>query len=204
MRSDARLRREAILDAARRLFADVGLNVAMETIAEAGSVGVGTLYRNFSSRNELIRAVLLRTFEDIAAAAQQALAQFPQQPAEAWAALLRRLAGLHLGVLGQGLGYLDVQSRESLAASRQEANQLAAQVLALAAQAGLASRELTVRDLLLGIGSVSRPLANGSLPCFEEQEQRLMQILFAGFEAFENASPDSGPASPEPAGTSPR
>ena len=49
LRRDARDNREAILDAARELFAD-SADVAMSKIAKRAGVGQATLYRNFANR----------------------------------------------------------------------------------------------------------------------------------------------------------
>ena len=42
------------LDAAKELFADQGLGVTMHTIAVHAGVGVGTIYRHFPEKRELI------------------------------------------------------------------------------------------------------------------------------------------------------
>ncbi|MEF9873809.1 MAG: helix-turn-helix domain-containing protein, partial [Glutamicibacter sp.] len=73
MRSDALRRRENILRAARELFAEHGAQIAMETIAEASGVGIGTLYRNFADRNALVEEVTLGTLGDIRIASQSAV-----------------------------------------------------------------------------------------------------------------------------------
>jgi AcrR family transcriptional regulator len=58
-RADAARNREAILCAARRLFAERGAAcVSMDEIAEAAGVGKGTLFRRFGSRAALARTLL--------------------------------------------------------------------------------------------------------------------------------------------------
>lgn len=53
-RKDARRNTERVVDAARRLMAEHGLGVSMEEIARHAGVGVGTLYRCFGSKDELV------------------------------------------------------------------------------------------------------------------------------------------------------
>ncbi len=53
MRADARRNREKLLLAAVELFAGAGEDVALEAIAERAGVGIGTLYRNFPTREAL-------------------------------------------------------------------------------------------------------------------------------------------------------
>ena len=73
LRRDARENRDAILAATRGLFATGGLNVPAREIAAHAGVGVGTLYRHFPSRCELVDAVLEEAFKAYIVAAEEAL-----------------------------------------------------------------------------------------------------------------------------------
>ena len=90
MRADARRSEEAVLEAARALFAAEGIDVPNRTIAQAAGVGVGTLYRRFPTRADLIAAVFRQEIDDCAAAAGELAATQP--PFEALAEWLRRFA----------------------------------------------------------------------------------------------------------------
>ena len=57
-RSDARANREKLVDAARELFAERGIQTEMKEIADRAGVGVGTLYRNFATKEDLIAAMI--------------------------------------------------------------------------------------------------------------------------------------------------
>lgn len=59
LRKDAERNRDRIVAAARELFATVGVHVPVEEIARRAGVGVGTLYRRFPDRTELVEAVFL-------------------------------------------------------------------------------------------------------------------------------------------------
>ena len=56
-RADARANRLRVLEAARRAFAEHGLAAEVKDIAEIAGVGVGTIYRGFGSKMELLEAV---------------------------------------------------------------------------------------------------------------------------------------------------
>ena len=57
-RADAVRNRASILEAARRLVAEQGTEVAMGEIARAAGVAVGTLYRHFPNKTDLLAAVV--------------------------------------------------------------------------------------------------------------------------------------------------
>lgn len=57
-RSDARRNRQRILDAARAAFAADGAALEMRAVAEAAGVGVGTLFRNFPTKQDLVSAMI--------------------------------------------------------------------------------------------------------------------------------------------------
>jgi AcrR family transcriptional regulator len=73
LRADARRNREAVLAAARQLFADRGLEVQMPDVARAASVGVGTVYRHFATKDDLIAALVADRFERLAQKTREAL-----------------------------------------------------------------------------------------------------------------------------------
>ena len=57
VRRDAELNREKILQAARELFAEHGLDATLNDVAHRAGVGVGTVYRHFRNRDDLVEAL---------------------------------------------------------------------------------------------------------------------------------------------------
>ncbi|HTD80231.1 MAG TPA: helix-turn-helix domain-containing protein, partial [Chloroflexota bacterium] len=72
-RADARRNHEAVLNAAKKLFADQGLEAQMPDVAAAANVGVGTVYRHFPTKEDLIAALVAERFERLAASAREAI-----------------------------------------------------------------------------------------------------------------------------------
>lgn len=66
LRADARRNRERILIAAEELFLERGVGVALEEIAKRAKVGIGTLYRRFPTREELLAATSNERFLSVA------------------------------------------------------------------------------------------------------------------------------------------
>jgi AcrR family transcriptional regulator len=73
LRVDAQRNRDRIIGAAQAAFAERGLDVPLEDVAIEAGVGIGTLYRRFASRDELIAACFERRVEEYARAAEEAL-----------------------------------------------------------------------------------------------------------------------------------
>jgi AcrR family transcriptional regulator len=73
LRADARRNHEAVIAAAKKLFADQGLDAQMPDVAKAAKVGVGTVYRHFPTKDDLIAALAAERFERLAEKAQEGI-----------------------------------------------------------------------------------------------------------------------------------
>jgi AcrR family transcriptional regulator len=73
LRKDAARNRERILAAAGEVFAERGLEVTLDDIARHAGVGVGTVYRRFQDKEQLIDALFEQRIAAIETAAQTAL-----------------------------------------------------------------------------------------------------------------------------------
>ena len=69
-RADARRNQERLVIAAREVFAEAGVGAAMEAIARRAGVGVGTLYRNFPQRIDIVEAVYSTDVKELSEAAK--------------------------------------------------------------------------------------------------------------------------------------
>jgi len=74
LRVDAARNREAILEAARQVFAESGTDAALEEIARRADVGIATLYRRFPTREDLVATAFEPRLHAYRAAAEAAVA----------------------------------------------------------------------------------------------------------------------------------
>ena len=88
VRADAQRNEDAVLEAARQVFTTTGVDAPVREIAARAGVGVGTLYRRFPTRSELVAAVFRREV-DACAAMGRSLAN-EHEPGEALVLWLKR------------------------------------------------------------------------------------------------------------------
>src|SRR4051812_4167611 len=99
LRRDAARNRERLLAAASELFAERGLNVTLNDIAHRAGVGVGTAYRRFANKEEVIDALFEQRLQEVIRAAHEAL-----EAMDGWTGLVTFLErSLHLQFGDQGL-----------------------------------------------------------------------------------------------------
>jgi AcrR family transcriptional regulator len=90
VRADAQRSMDALMAAALTVFATSGVDAPVREIAEKAGVGIGTLYRHFPQRADLVAAVFRREIDACADAAPVLAAE--HGPAEALARWMQRYA----------------------------------------------------------------------------------------------------------------
>ena len=190
-RSDARRNRERLVASARELFAQNGIEVSVEEITHHAGVGMGTLYRHFPTKDELIDAVLEDAFAEIIELAREASAAD-----DAWDGLtffFERLLALHAA----NRGVKDIVAARTHGARRAEAMRahirpLLAGVIERAHEQGTLRRDFTIDDLPLVIWTAGRviELTETAAP---GHWRRYLGFLFDGLRPAA-ASPLAAPA----------
>jgi AcrR family transcriptional regulator len=156
-RADAQRNLGALLEAARAVFATEGVDAPARTIAARAGVGVGTLYRHFPQRSDLVVAVMEREIDACAdAAAELAAAHDPETALVAWLERYTELLATKQG-LAAAL-HANTTMFDALAAYFYERMEPAlAALLDAAATAGTVRRDVTARDLLRTVAYLSMP-----------------------------------------------
>jgi AcrR family transcriptional regulator len=154
-RGDARRNRELLLAAARELFAERGVDVAMADIARHAGVSNGTLYNHFSARSDLIEAVFVDRLAAMVELTERALAA--RDPWQGFVDCLTGVCELQAAdrgfneVAARGMGTSPVTQglREIVQAKMRE-------LFARAQRSGELRDDVTVDDLLFVVGGISR------------------------------------------------
>lgn len=92
VRADAQRNLLTLLQAAKEVFAEAGSNAPVRDIADRAGLGIGTVYRHFPQRADLIAAVFRQEIDACADAADALAAEHP--PFEAFALWMQRFVEL--------------------------------------------------------------------------------------------------------------
>lgn len=157
LRADARRNHQQILAAARDLFVERGPAVALEDIARRAGVGIGTVYRRFSDRDTLMRAVVL----DALVATVETAEQAGREESTAFDALVRYMhAALELRVSAVIPALLDVLDLDDavLLPARDRSAASVQRLVEAAHEEGSLAAEVTFADIGMMLVRLSRPL----------------------------------------------
>ena len=145
------------MDAARIVFAKRGLRASHDDIAREAQVGVGTVYRRFPEKEQLIDALFEEAMERIGAIAEEALAM--EDP---WEGLIHFVVGVQeLQCADRALKELVLNAErgaERVAQARDRIAPLAQRLLTRGQAAGVVRDDITFTDLTLlqiGVGAIT-------------------------------------------------
>ncbi|MGY0023122.1 TetR/AcrR family transcriptional regulator [Streptomyces sp. cg35] len=148
-RADARRNYERLLAEAAAAFAEKGPQASLDDIAKRAGVGSGTLYRHFPTRESLMEAVYVDSFEALAERAKVLSAELP--PGEALFAWLGELGDqtVRVKALKSLLGAVVAESGAPIVIQCGEClKTAAAELLAAAQEAGAVRADLTHLEML--------------------------------------------------------
>jgi AcrR family transcriptional regulator len=146
LRADAERNRRRILDAARAVFAEEGLGAGVDSIAHAAGVGVGTLYRRFPTKQDLLAAVIEDGVERLADETEAL--EGGDDPWGAFTAALHAFAG----TIARDRGFFEVihGAPELIPLAREAKERLMSaldRLLRRAQEAGAVRRDVVVQDV---------------------------------------------------------
>ena len=98
LRADARRDRQRLLEAAREVFAEDGLDASLNEVARRAGVGVATLFRRFPTREDLIAATFAHPMTEYAALIETALAD--SDPWHGFCGYVRAVCAMQAGDRG--------------------------------------------------------------------------------------------------------
>ncbi len=178
LRADAARNQQRIVEAARQLFADHGLEITLDDVAERAGVGVGTVYRRFANKKELISEVFHQHLDEFAETAEEC-AGHP----DPWQGLVQffeyacRHMATNRGFSAVMLEYED--DLEQFARVRDRIKPTVASIIDRAREAGLLQPDVVASDFFAMIHMVDG-LAEFARPVNDQVWRRYMALILNG------------------------
>jgi AcrR family transcriptional regulator len=175
-RADARRNAEALLDAAKAVFASSGVDAPAKQIADTAGVGVGTLYRHFPRRSDLVKAVFQREVDACADAAPTLMAEnTPGVALEKWLYRFTEFVATKHG-LAEALHSGDPAFDELPAYFMSRFGPALESLLEAASASGDIRSAVSTDELLFAVARLCRPIGEPDI----DQSQRMVAILVNG------------------------
>jgi AcrR family transcriptional regulator len=155
LRADAARNRVRLLDAATASFAERGVETSLDDIAKAAGVGIGTLYRHFPTREDLVLAVYGAQIEALDERSRELAAS--DDPGEALREWMRGFVDFY--AVKQGMVTLlrtmmNGSRSEHFEHTRATLRQAAERMLAPAIEAGVIRQDVAAPELLRALGGI--------------------------------------------------
>ncbi|MEU4389664.1 TetR/AcrR family transcriptional regulator [Kribbella sp. NPDC023855] len=156
LRKDAERNRERLVRAAQEVFAESGLDVALEAVAKRAGVSIGTLYNRFPSRADLVHAAFADSVETVGRLAEHALGL--DDPWDGFVYFVEQVSQLQAG----DRGYNDLAGRGVPAATPTEDHlrgyDLMSQIVARARDGGRLRPDFTLEDMAFITWSITKTI----------------------------------------------
>lgn len=177
LRADARRNRERLLISAVRAFSRDGTDASLEGIAKDAGVGIGTLYRHFPSRDDLVEAAYRNELGKLCDAAEELRAALPtDQAMRRWMdrfvdylSTKREMADALRAVIATG--------RNPYATSRTRMTAAVKLLLDAGVEAGTLRADVLAEDVLLSLSGIAMATTQ---PDQREQAGRMLDLLMDG------------------------
>lgn len=183
LRIDAARNRDAVLEAAGRVFASAEAEPSMRAIAREAGVGIATLYRNFPTRESLVDAVYQDQVQRLTQGAGDLLRQMrPAGAMRAWMDLFREWVMTKHGMIDTLRSMVDA-GRISHVETRNELLAAIAAILAAGDAVGDLRGDVSAEDVaasLVGIFTVTGAR--------DDQTGRLLDLLADGLRPITHRS----------------
>jgi AcrR family transcriptional regulator len=191
-RADSRRKRLRLIEAARLVVAEKGLEAGAAEIAARAEVGVGTLYRRFGTREALVNDILMDGIAETQAAADRALAV-----GDPWMGLTLFLTDFSKAQTANR-GLHEFTAADSTAFSPElhddtmKLRHAVQKLTERAHRAGVLREDVTWRDIVvLSLASVNASTCLG-VYATDTQPERTAAILLTGLRAHDSAGPLPG------------
>jgi AcrR family transcriptional regulator len=177
VRRDALANREAVLAAAEAVFGETGETGSTEEVARRAGVGIGTVFRHFPTKQDLIEAAVVRHFERVTEQARTLAATTDPGPAFA------TLVGTMVSRASTKIALVNLLSAhkgmtEPAARAAQDLRDAVGVVLQRAQRAGAVRADVSIDEVFLLIRGLSQ--ASATLPVATATLHKAVAVVLDG------------------------
>lgn len=194
MRKDAAENYKAIVEVASELIVREGADVSLRAIAKEAGVGVATATRHFPERNDLYRAVLDHTLEQLRVVVEEHVRRFPEAPDEVWRSAVNSIVDIHFPAVGQEIIPKLAPQLKPKEIIRNEETLLGVYrpLVQQAKEHQLCPENMKLIDFHYAIVALSRPLPEPAESLLTEQRTWLIDLFLEGLQVRAQAGKAGG------------
>jgi AcrR family transcriptional regulator len=171
-RADALRNYEKLLAAAREAFTESGRSASLEDIARRAGVGIGTLYRHFPTRADLVQAIYVDEVEALSRSATELSQLEPWEALEGW---LQRFVGYIATKQALADELFAVAERDAVfAGCRAMLYAAGTPLLDRAQDAGIVRPDVNIDEVIRLVGGIAK------IPAEAAEIQRLLAVALDG------------------------
>lgn len=176
-RADARRNYDRLIAAALAAFTEEGGSASLEEIARRAGVGIGTLYRNFPTRQDLLEAVYVEEVEAVCQTAEDLMAEPPWEALVAWLHRFLGYVATKQALANELFSYLG-RDADVFRGCRTAFYGAGEKLLVRAQEAGAVRTDVSIEDVVMLVAGISKmpSTSPGQIP-------RILDIALEGLRA---------------------
>lgn len=178
LRKDAAANRERLLDAAAQVFAEQGIDACVGDIAARAEIGMGTFYRNFATKQDLIDALVRELLVELLDVGRTAVATGDSDGLEAFLTSAGELQEAHNGCLSH------LWRTTSVAGQQDEIDSILSLLLKQSQKAGRVRADVAVSDIQLTLFAL-RGVIESTVTAAPHAWRRYLEVAIAGLRPTE-------------------
>lgn len=173
-RADARRNYDKLVAAGLEAFTEEGGSASLEEIARRAGVGIGTLYRNFPTRQDLLEAVYVEEVEAVCQTAEELMSEPPWEGLVAWLHRFLDYLATKQALSAELFDHLD-RDAAVFRGCRTAFYGAGEHLLVRAQQDGVVRTDVSIDDVVLLVAGISK------MPAADEgQIPRILDIALQG------------------------
>ena len=155
LRADAARNRARLLEVATRMFAERGVETSLDDVAKAAGVGIGTLYRHFPTREDLVLAVYGAQIDALDERSRElAVSEDPGEALREWMRGFVDFYAVKQGMVTLLRTMIEGSRSQHFEQTRETLRVAAERMLTPAIEAGVIRQDVAAPELLRALGGI--------------------------------------------------